>query len=258
MTTFKTYLGLWLLAIVMVMTACSSQAPESTETEALKTVTIGLGTEPANLDPRNYVYTPGTFSVAWQIFEPLVYHDTRTDELIPGLAVEWEQLDPTTYEFKLREGVTWHDGEPFTAEDVAWTLTRGPRPILEFGLNPEQPVEVIDDQTIRVYTANPVGYFMVQSIALNLRIMPEHILGDRYADCRAAMAEQGLEADSTTEVCTEVEKNQVWTENIVGTGPFKLKAWEPGISLVLEANPAYWAGAPKIDELVFKWVEEDA
>lgn len=254
------HLILGLLSAVLVVTgaACQTQSAPSKESASLKTVTIGLGAEPANLDPRNYNFTAGTFSVAWQIFEPLVYHDTRTDELIPGLAESWQQLDPTTYEFKLRQGVTWHDGEPFTAEDVAWTLTRGPRPIQEFGLDPAKPVEVLDDQAIRVYTANPVGYFMVQSIALNLRIMPKHILGDWYTECRTAMTEQGLEAETTQAVCTEVEKNRVWTETIIGTGPFKFKAWEPGVRIVLEANPDYWGGAPKIDELVYKWVEEDA
>jgi peptide/nickel transport system substrate-binding protein len=250
-------LVLVLLGVVLAATACAVQVG-STVQPAAKSITIGLGAEPANLDPRNYNYTAGTFAVAWQIFEPLVYHDTRTDELIPGLAESWQQIDPTTYEFKLRQGVTWHDGQPFTAEDVAWTLTRGPRPLQEFGLNLEKPVELLDDYTLRVYTANPVGYFMVQSIALNLRILPKHILGDRYTDCQAAMTEHGLEAEATGTICTEVEKTQVWTENIVGSGPFKLKAWEPGVRIVLEANSTYWGGAPKIDELVFKWVEEDA
>ncbi|MCB0210921.1 MAG: ABC transporter substrate-binding protein [Anaerolineae bacterium] len=256
----KRYLTFVLLSVTVLamITACGTSSTDSAETPAAKSVTIGLGSEPPNLDPRNYNYTAGTFAVAWQIFEPLVYHDTRTDKLIPGLAESWEQIDPTTYEFKLREGVTWHDGEPFTADDVAWTLTRGPRPIQEFVLNPEQPVEVVDDYTIRVYTANPIGYFMVQSIALNLRIMPKHILAERYTDCQTAMDEKGLDDEATGEVCTEVEKNQVWTENVVGTGPFKLQSWEPGVNIVLAANPDYWGGAPKIDELVFKWVEEEA
>ena len=251
-------LGLLGLVLAATASACGTQSAPTEEQSSPKTITIGLGAEPANLDPRNYNFTAGTFAVAWQIFEPLVYHDTRTDELIPGLAESWQQLDPTSYEFKLRQGVAWHDGEPFTAEDVAWTLTRGPRPIQEFVLNPDKPVEVLDDHTIRVYTAHPVGYFMVQSIALNLRIMPGHILSDGYADCQTAMAEQGLEAEATGAVCTEVEKNRVWTENIVGTGPFKFKAWDPGVRIVLEANSEYWGGPPKIKELLFKWVEEDA
>lgn len=258
MLTLKRLIFMLVGVILAAMVwACGSPAEPVGEQASSKTLTIGLGTEPANLDPRNYNYTAGTFAVAWQIFEPLVYHDTRTDELIPGLAESWQQLDPTTYEFKLREGVTWHDGEPFTAEDVAWTLTRGPRPIQEFVLDPKQPVEILDDYTIRVHTASPIGYFMVQSIALNLRIMPKHILSDWYAGCQTAMTEQGLEAETTGEICTEVEKNRVWTENVVGTGPFKLRDWEPGVSITLAANPTYWGGAPKIDELVFKWVEEE-
>lgn len=261
MSTIKNY-GIFLssIALLVILAACGSTQGEATSEEqaSLKTITIGLGTEPANLDPRNYTFTPGSFAVSWQIFEPLVYHDTRTDELIPGLAESWEQLDSTTYEFKLRQGVTWHDGEPFTADDVAWTLTRGPRPIQEYLLDPANPVEIIDDHTLRVFTTDPVGYFMVQSIALNLRIMPEHILSEWYADCQVAMTEQGLQAESTTEICTEVEKNQVWTENLIGTGPFEFKSWQPGLNITLAANSDYWDGSPQVDELVFKWVEEDA
>ena len=82
--------------LAAMVSGCWSPSAPTGEQSPSKTLTIGLGTEPANLDPRNYNYTAGTFAVAWQIFEPLVYHDTRTDELIPGLAESWEQLDPTT------------------------------------------------------------------------------------------------------------------------------------------------------------------
>ena len=130
-----------LLLVLALLLVVSSNIIAQDETVAV----IGLSTEPPSLDHRNYDLTSNTFAVIWQIYEPLLYHDTRTDELIPGLAESWEQLDEDSYQFNLRQGVTWHDGVPFTANDVAWSFTRTANRISEYGLDPAQPVEVIDD-----------------------------------------------------------------------------------------------------------------
>lgn len=232
-----------------------------------KVVTIGLSSEPTNLDPRAYAFTPDTFAVSWQMFEPLVYHDTRTDELLPGLAESWEQLSDTSYQFNLRQGVKWHDGEDFNADDVVWTFTRTQARVDEYILNSENPVEKVDDYTVIVNTAGPVGYFMLQTVALNIRILPEHILEPYYAEAREATYEPTTDANGNELTAEDVRNQKLfsidrgddWTEPMyVGTGPFKFESWDRGERIVLAAFDDYWGGRPNVDKLEFRWVEEAA
>ena len=231
-----------------------------------KVVHIGLAEEPATLDHRNYSLTPSTFAVVWQIYEPLVYHDTRDDSLIPGLAESWEQLSETSYQFNLRQGVTWHDGEPFTADDVVWSYTRTENRRIQYGLDPENPVEVIDDHTIIVNTDGPQGPFLRQNLALNMYILPEHVLEPYYTEARNAMYEATTDADGK-ELSAEdvkqaalfsIDRGDDWVEpdTFIGTGPFKFVSWDRGTEIVLEANDDYWGGRPNIDRLVYNFVED--
>ena len=232
----------------------------------MKVVRVGLAEEPATLDHRNYSLTPSTFAVVWQIYEPLVYHDTRDDSLLPGLAESWEQLSETSYQFNLRQGVTWHDGEPFTADDVVWSYTRTPNRIAQYGLDPENAVEVIDDHTIIVNTNGPQGPFLRQNLALNMYILPEHVLEPYYTEARNAEYEPGTDAEGNELTAEQVKANTLfsidrgddWQEpdTFIGTGPFKYVSWERGTEIVLEANDDYWGGRPKIDQLVYSFVED--
>ena len=258
--TIRTYLMLVLVMTLFLTVTGLSVAQDE------KVVTVGLAAEPGQIDPRNYTFTPSTFAVAYQIWEPLVYHDTTIDELIPGLAESWEILDEDSYQFNLRQGVTWHDGEPFNADDVVWSLTRTANRIAEYALDPAMPVEVIDDYTVIVNTDGPQGPFLKQNLALNIRILPEHILEPFYTEARAAEYEPTTDADGN-EVSAEqvrddtlfsIDRGDDWSEpEYVGTGPFKFGSWERGTEIVLEANEDYWGGAPNADKVVFRWVEED-
>lgn len=234
--------------------------------QAEKVVVVGLDSQPPTLDIRNYSLTPATFAVVWQLHEPLVYHDTRTDELIPGLAESWEQLDEDSYLFNLRQDVTWHDGEPFTADDVVWTFSRTLNRIQQFGLNPENPVEVVDDHTVIVNTNGPQGPFLKQNLALNMYILPEHILEPYYTEARNATYEDTTDANGNAVTAEQnrqaalfaIDRGDAWTEPpvFIGTGPFRFVSWARGTEIVLEANDDYWAGRPNIDRVVFRWVED--
>ena len=249
-----------LLAMVFLVLSGLSSAQEE------KVVHIGLSEEPATLDHRNYSLTASTFAVVWQIYEPLVYHDTRDDSLIPGLAESWEQLSETSYQFNLRQDVTWHDGEAFTADDVVWSYTRTPHRRRQYGLDPENPVEVIDDHTIIVNTDGPQGPFLRQNLALNMYILPEHVLEPFYTEARNATYEATTDADGNELTAEEVMDNVLysidegddWQEPpaIIGTGPFQYASWERGTEIVLEANDNYWGGRPNIDRLVYNFVED--
>src|SRR3954447_9710072 len=87
-------------------------------------IVIGLGSTVTSVDPHFHNHTPNT-NLSAHIFDTLVLQDEK-QQLIPGLAREWRALDDTTWEFKLRPGVKFHDGSDFTAEDVAATLRRVP------------------------------------------------------------------------------------------------------------------------------------
>ena len=121
-------------------------------------VAIGLQAAITSIDPHYHNLSPNN-SLLLHIFEPLVLRDSN-QKMIPGLAVSWKALDDLTWEFKLRRNVKFHDGTPFTADDVVFTLQRAPsvpnspssfatftRPITE--------VKVVDPFTIRFSTAAP-------------------------------------------------------------------------------------------------------
>lgn len=230
----------------------------------VKVVNIGLSSEPANLDIRNYNLTPSTFAVVWQIYEPLMYHDTRTDELIPGLAESFEQLDEDSYQFNLRQ-TTWHDGEPFNADDVVWSFSRTLDRIQQYGLNRETPVEKVDDYTVIIHTDGPRGPFLKQDLPLNMTILPEHILEPYYTEARNAEYEDTVDDEGNPVTAEQnrqaalrsIDRGENWTEPpYIGTGPFKFVSWVRGSQIVLEANEDYWGGAPNVDQLVYRFVED--
>ena len=156
----------------------------------------------------------------------------------PGLAESWEVSDDgLTWTFDIREGVTWHDGEPFTAHDVAYTFNR----ILEERqgccidyIRQAETVEATDDTTLVIQARRPT----VQFLTAYVYILPEHIW-------------------------SELDEEEVKTfenyPNPVGTGAFQVVEWEEGQFFRMEANPDYWGGAPNVDEVIYRiYQNEDA
>lgn len=90
-----------------------------------QTLTVGIALETTSIDPHFHVY-PSNLQIAHQIFDPLVRQD-EMQRLLPGLAVSWRPIGDTVWELKLRQGVRFHDGSPFTAADVAFSLDRSRR-----------------------------------------------------------------------------------------------------------------------------------
>jgi peptide/nickel transport system substrate-binding protein len=154
----------------------------------------------------------------------------------PALAEAWEvSEDSKTVTFHLREGVTWHDGEPFNADDVVFTLTKitplHPRAASIFAN--VVSVEAPNQSTVVITLKEPFGPFVNFLTADNVGILPEHIYsGSDPATNPANMAP-------------------------VGTGPFKFKSWAPGQSITLVKNETYWAeGRPYLDELIFSIIPD--
>jgi peptide/nickel transport system substrate-binding protein len=172
-----------------------------------------------------------------QIFDTLLRRNLKTLQLEGNLAESWRLLNDTTWQFKLRRGVTFHNGEPFDASAVKFSVERM--------LNPQQAapgrtsiatidrVEIVDPLTVNVITKTPFPL-------LPVRMSPGHcgtvgIVPPKYV---AQVGDAGFAVKP------------------VGTGPYKLVEWVKDDRLVLEANKDYHRGAPAIDRLVFRPVPE--
>lgn len=168
------------------------------------------------------------------IFSGLTAHD-GDNNIVPALAKDWSfDTETNTYTFHLRDDVTWHDGEPFTSADVKFTLEAimDPNNASEIASNYEDitAIETPDDTTVTITLKAP-NVAMLDYLTVG--ILPRHLLEGK-----------DLITDS-------------FNQNPVGTGPYKLTAWDQGQSIMLEKNPDYYSGEPNIDKIIFKIVVDE-
>ncbi len=202
------------------------------------TLTLALGDAP----PRFFYY--GEISqpiqyITQQMFDSLVEYDLETYDLVPALAASWDISDDgTVYTFYLREGVTWHDGTPFTAEDVVFTYDQiitnpearaGDAAQFTFtvaGESRQVTFEALDDLTVRMTLPAASPTFLLQQ---RFFIMPKHVL-------LPYSVEGGAEPSEINDAWpTSVDPSEV-----VGTGPYRLGSYVPGQLVRLERNDDYW------------------
>ncbi len=168
------------------------------------------------------------------LFDGLMGHNEK-NEVVPALAESYDlDQDTNTYTFHLRDGVKWHDGEPFTADDVKFTIEAimDPDNESEIACNYEdvENIEVIDDHTVAFRLANPNVAFLEY---MTIGILPAHLLEGK-----------DMQTDE-------------YFRAPVGTGPYKFVSWDEGQSISLAKNEEYWNGAPNIDNIIFKIVVDD-
>ena len=234
-------------------TASESEESSAASADGEKVIRYATSSSPSGIFQPMYHNDQYNGYVTYNVYESLTQVN-ESGETEGVLAKDWDiSEDGKTYTFYLNEGVTWHDGEPFTANDVAFTYNFMAQPgfngynssyIAEIeGYDEVQAgtaetlsgVEVIDDYTISVTTTE------VYSSLLNRiggrPIIAEHI----WKDVDVATADQQ----------TDLIKNPV------GTGPFKLEEFVPDQYVTLVANEDYWQGVPKIDELIYITVNAD-
>src|ERR671937_136837 len=118
---------------------------------------IGQGTDVSHLDP-HYSTSASDVNVYFNLYDNLVMRDENLN-LSPGLATSWKLIDDKTWQFKLREGVVFHNGDPFTAEDVKFSLERAiaenPRTSVYAALNTIARAEILDQYTVNLVTTQP-------------------------------------------------------------------------------------------------------
>ncbi len=213
-------------AIVLVLLAPAAWAAPSGK------VVVAQGVDPTTLDPHDHEETPA-YNVLLNLYDTLLIRD-KDLKVIPWLATSYKLVNPTTWEFKLRQGVKFHNGEEFDAEVAKFSLERVANPALNLrmtALRIIERVEVKDKYTIRVITKKPFPTLDTQ-LALRGAMVPP-----RYFK----------------------EKDKAFlARNPVGTGPFKFVKWVKDDQIELEANEQFWKGAPKIKTLIFRPIPEEA
>jgi peptide/nickel transport system substrate-binding protein len=213
-------------------TATTSAAPTTASAAAPATgeATLVLGVDAETLDPH---VTTNAFSLSIMktIFDTLVFFDTNFAPQ-PGLAESWDTPTDTTWRFKLRQGVKFHDGSPFNAEAAKFSLDRYVDPATKNPqagvLKPVTSVKVVDASTIELTTDGP--YPALLNALWNAAFM--------------------MSPSAVSAAGADVAKKPV------GTGQYKFVEWVPGERLVVEANPDYWGTRAKIQKLTWKPIPE--
>jgi len=182
-------------------------------------------------------------SFTGNIYEPLVAHDKKLG-LVPGLATKWTQVNPTTWRFELRRGVTFHDGTPFTADDVLFTFARaaGDGSDMKSYTSDIAQVRKVDADTVEIVTKNP---FPILPDVISL----VYIMSKKW--CEENRADKPVDKRKGIENAASFRAN--------GTGPFRLKSRDPGVRTVLVRNLNYWDKVEtNLDEVVFTPIGADA
>jgi peptide/nickel transport system substrate-binding protein len=202
----------------------------ATQTAWAETLVIARGSSAATLDP-GFLREPAT--LVDNVFDTLVARD-KDMKLAPGLALSWRAVDDTTWEFKLRPGVTFSNGEPFTASAVKFTLERvldpaAKAPTISY-ITTVAGVDVVDDLTVRIRTKTPDPL-----LPTRMSRYPTYIVPPDYAKSVGAEA---------------------FARKPVGTGPYAVTEFVPDDHVTMQANPGYWRGKPAIDTVVWRAIPE--
>lgn len=202
--------------------------------QAAGTLTVALAADDGSWDPID------TFTLNWgrigsNLYDGLILRDENLN-LKPGLATKWEMMDDNKrIRFTLRQGVKFHDGEPFNAEAVKFTFDRllgeqGAKGPQQANYTAIGSVEVVDDYTVDLVLKQPDPVLLTKLAGYGAMIVPPQYIKEKGED--------------------------YFNLHPVGTGPFKFVDYQPKVTLTLAANPDYWGGAPKLDQLVYRFIPE--
>jgi peptide/nickel transport system substrate-binding protein len=213
-----------LLVTLLITSAALLEPPGAGAQSKDDTLVYAVQSDIETYDMHNHILREGIV-IGYHVFDNLVARDLKTRKIVPHLATSWKVIGERNWEFKLRKGVTFHNGDPFTAHTVKFNFDRV--------LNPENKlpqrgnhvaiiaVEVVDDFTVRFKTKDP--YPLMLERLTQLQMLSERVVKDKGNEWLATHA--------------------------VGTGPYKLVSWKPKQEHLWERHEAYWGPKP-----AFKYV----
>jgi peptide/nickel transport system substrate-binding protein len=200
---------------------------------------LAMSSPPSSIDP-HFFNLFSNINVSDHLFETLVKMDPDSKP-VPGLAESWRLVDETTWEFKLRRGVKFHDGSEFTAEDVAWSIERIPLIANSPGRFDSYTKaiiakQIIDPYTIRFKTASPYPLMLPDLTAV-------FIVSKKAT---AGPLPQGLASEDFAT-----------GRGVVGTGPFKFVRFQRDDRVELERNDAYWGNKAAWSKVTLRFIAAD-
>ena len=212
------------VAVVAAWLLAASLLAAPARAERLRVALIG---DAGTMDPHS-LSVQTTMQLLWQVYEPLVDRD-RDFKLAPGLALSWSAEEPTRWRFRLRPGVTFHDGSPFTAADVVFSLHRVTAPSSNYRnyVDSITKVVAVDPLTVDITTSEPDPILPDKLTAVAM-------MSQRWCEANGALVPQN--AAQAEESATARRTN--------GTGPFELASREPEVRTVLDRYPGWW-GRPE-------------
>jgi peptide/nickel transport system substrate-binding protein len=225
------------LALLVVLTAGAPTVPA----QSASTLVVGLVAEPVGLDPAQVTDLNST-RIGRRVVETLVAYAEESTEIVPQLAESWTiSKDGLAYTFKLRRNIAFHDGTPFNAQAVKFSIERqinpehpanklGKYPFAAYFFGNVKAVEAMDDSTVRFVLKEPRASFLAILVA---------------------------PAASVVSPTAAMKSGQDYTVSPVGTGPFKFGTWDRGQRVVLEKNPSYWRYPVKVDRVIYRPIAED-
>ena len=228
----KASMALLLLLVVAAVVGVARAGASSSPAPAAKvSLHIGWVQEPDNLNP--FIGIQGTDYMLWHMnYDFLVGFDAKTLEPRPELATKWEvSPDGKMWTFTIRGDSKWQDGVPVTARDVAFTFNYiNDNKLLNLATYTSGITKAVavDDTHVQIYTAKPKA----NMLRMVVPILPEHIW-----------------SKISGKAATTSYQNK---PPIVGDGPFQIVEWQKGKFIRLAANPTYWGGKPKVDEVVLE------
>lgn len=197
-------------------------------------IVVAFGTDATTLDPHMSTQISDT-DLFYNIFDGLLRRD-KSLKLVPALAVSWRNVNPTTWEFKLRENVQFHNGERFDANAVKFSIERildpSQKVFVASQWNTVREVQVVSPYLVRIITKEPDPLLPARTASYGREIIPPQYFQQVGA--------------------------QAFARRPIGTGAWVLKEWKKDERIVLDANKKWWGGAPSIDKVTVRPIPESA